>query len=42
LENLKRRNHMEDRRRWKNSKMDITEIGFEGADWINLAQDKVQ
>jgi hypothetical protein len=29
--------------RWKDTiKMDLTEIGCEGADWIQLAQDRVQ
>jgi hypothetical protein len=29
------------RRRWKyNIKVDLTEMGFGGVDWINLAQDK--
>jgi hypothetical protein len=28
-------------RRWKDTiNMDVTEIGFEGVDWIHLAQDK--
>jgi hypothetical protein len=31
------------RRRWKdNIKMDLMEIGIDGANWIQLAQDKVQ
>jgi hypothetical protein len=31
------------RRRWKdNIKMDLREIGFDGANWFQLAQDKVQ
>jgi hypothetical protein len=31
------------RRRWEdNNKMDLKEIGIEGADWIRLAQDRVQ
>jgi hypothetical protein len=31
------------RRRWEdNIKMDLREIGFEGANWIQLAQDRVQ
>jgi hypothetical protein len=31
------------RRRWEdNIKMDLREIGIEGANWIRLAQDKVQ
>jgi hypothetical protein len=31
------------RRRWKdNIKMDLREIGFVGANWIQLAQDRVQ
>jgi len=29
------------RRRWKdNIKMDLQEVGFEGMDWIDLAQDR--
>jgi hypothetical protein len=31
------------RRRWQdNIKMDLTEIGIDGANWIQLAQDSVQ
>jgi hypothetical protein len=31
------------RRRWEdNTKMDLREIGIDGANWIQLAQDKVQ
>jgi hypothetical protein len=31
------------RRRWKNNiKMDFREIGIEGANWIQLAQDIIQ
>jgi hypothetical protein len=31
------------RRRWKdNIKMDLREIGIDGANWIQLAQDRVQ
>jgi hypothetical protein len=31
------------RRRWKNNiKMDLTETGIDGANWIRLAQDRVQ
>jgi hypothetical protein len=31
------------RRRWKdNIKMDLREIGIDGANWIRLAQDRVQ
>jgi hypothetical protein len=31
------------RRRWEDSiKMDLTEIGIDGANWIQLAQDRVQ
>jgi hypothetical protein len=30
-------------RRWEdNIKMDLKEIGFDGANWIRLAQDRVQ
>jgi len=29
------------RRRWEyNIKMDLQEVGFEGVDWIDVAQDK--
>jgi hypothetical protein len=37
---LKRRNHAENpRRRWKdNIRMDLKEMGWEGVNWINLAQ----
>jgi hypothetical protein len=31
------------RRRWEdNIKIDLTEIGIDGANWIRLAQDRVQ
>jgi hypothetical protein len=31
------------RRRWEdNIKMDLREIGIDGADWIQLAEDRVQ
>jgi hypothetical protein len=31
------------RRRWEdNIKLDLTEIGIDGANWIRLAQDRVQ
>jgi hypothetical protein len=31
------------RRRWKdNIKMDLREIGIDGANWISLAQDRVR
>jgi hypothetical protein len=31
------------RRRWEdNSKMDLTEIGWDGMDWIDVAQDRDQ
>jgi hypothetical protein len=31
------------RRRWKdNIKMEVREIGIDGANWIRLAQDRVQ
>jgi hypothetical protein len=31
------------RRRWEdNIKMDLREIGFDGVNWIQLAQDRVQ
>jgi hypothetical protein len=28
------------RRRWDNIKMDLREVGWEGMDWIDLAQDR--
>jgi len=31
------------RRRWENNiKMDLMEVGIDGANWIRLAQDRVQ
>jgi hypothetical protein len=43
LENRKGRDHLEDRRRWKaNIGMDLREIGWEGVDWMHLAQDRDQ
>jgi hypothetical protein len=30
------------RHRWDNIKMDLREIGIDGANWIRLAQDRVQ
>jgi hypothetical protein len=31
------------RRRWENNiKMDLREIGIDGANWVQLAQDRVQ
>jgi hypothetical protein len=30
------------RRRWDNIKMDLTEIGLDGVDWIDMAQDRDQ
>jgi hypothetical protein len=30
------------RRRWVDIKMDLREIGWDGIDWINLAQDRYQ
>jgi hypothetical protein len=37
------RDHWEDRRKWEdNIKMDLREIGLDGANWIRLAQDMVQ
>jgi hypothetical protein len=39
LENLNRR----PRRTWRNNiRMDLREIGWEGVDWMHLAQDKDQ
>jgi hypothetical protein len=43
LENLKERDHLEDRHGWEvNVKMDRKETGLEGVDWIRLAQDRDQ
>jgi hypothetical protein len=28
------------RRRWEDIRMDLWEIGWEGVDWMNLAQDR--
>jgi hypothetical protein len=44
LENLKGRDHsLRPRRRWEdNIRMDLREIGWEGVDWIHLAQDRDQ
>ena len=28
------------RRRWEDTKMDLQEVGCEGMDWIELAQDR--
>jgi hypothetical protein len=43
LEGPKGRDHWEDRRRWKdNIKLGLREIGIDGANWIQLAQDRVQ
>jgi hypothetical protein len=37
------RDHWEDQRRWViNIKMDLREIGRDGMDWIDLAQDRGQ
>jgi hypothetical protein len=43
-ESQKERGHWEDpRRRWvDNIKMDLREIGWDGMDWIDLAQDMDQ
>jgi hypothetical protein len=30
------------RRRWEDIRMDLGEIGIDGANWIRLAQDRVQ
>jgi hypothetical protein len=40
----KGRDHWEDpRRRWEdNMKMDLREMGIDGANWIRLAQDRVR
>jgi hypothetical protein len=43
LENLKAINHLEDRRRWEdNIRTDFREVGWEGVDWIHLAEDRDQ
>jgi hypothetical protein len=42
-ENLKGRDHSEDRRRWEdNIRMDLREIGWEGVDRVHVAQDRDQ
>jgi hypothetical protein len=28
------------RRRWKDIRMDLTEVGWKGVDWIHLTQDR--
>jgi hypothetical protein len=39
----KARDHGRPRRRWEdNIKMDLKEIGIDGANWIRLAQDRAQ
>jgi len=43
LENLKRRNHSEDLGiDGDNIRMDLRKMGWEGVDWIHLAQDRDQ
>jgi hypothetical protein len=38
LENLKARDHSEDRRRFEdNIRMDLWEVGWEGVDWVHWA-----
>jgi hypothetical protein len=40
LENLKGRDHLEGLSRWEdNTGMDIREIGWEGVDWMHMAQE---
>jgi hypothetical protein len=42
-ENLKGRDHSEDRLRWEDKiRMDLKEIGWKRVDWMHLAQDKDQ
>jgi hypothetical protein len=42
-ESQKERDHWEDQTRWvDNNKMDLREIGWNGMDWIGLAQDRDQ
>jgi len=39
IQNFGRETRREERRRWEdNNRMDLREIGWEGEDWINLAQ----
>jgi hypothetical protein len=39
----KERNHWEDQDRWvDNIKMDLREVGLDGVDWIDIAQDRDQ
>jgi hypothetical protein len=39
--NLRERDHLGHRHRWEdNIKMDLEEVGCDGMDWIELAQDK--
>jgi hypothetical protein len=42
LENLQGRDHLEDRHRWEDIRMDIMEIGCEGVKWTHLARDRNQ
>jgi hypothetical protein len=43
LRGPKARDHWEDVRRWKdNIKMNLKKIGIDGANWIQLAKDRVQ
>jgi hypothetical protein len=42
-ENLRGRDHSGGpRHRWDNVRIDLNEIGWEGVDWIHLAQDREQ
>jgi hypothetical protein len=43
-ESQKERNHWEDPRLWwvDNIKMDLRDIGWDGVDWIGLAEDRDQ
>jgi 23S rRNA A1618 N6-methylase RlmF len=42
LENLKGRELVRPRRRWNGIRMDLREIGWEGVDWMHVAQDRKQ
>jgi hypothetical protein len=36
---MKGRDHLEDLGRWENIRMDLSEVGCEDVDWMQLAQD---
>jgi hypothetical protein len=43
LENMKGRDYLRTRHTWKdNIRLDLREIGWEGVDWNNVAQDRNQ